>query len=153
MNNKTPFYFKVKLPPKHRPYLFSENISNSFRELRCSSLRYMNSFFPGAIASWNIIIKDFDTVPSFEILKGHIISIIRPKTKSIFGIHDPLGLRYLFQLRVSLSPSRSHKMRHRNLGIEDPNHFLFSCSSYAIQRATLVASRNEILQNNNLKKI
>ena len=95
----------------------------------------MNSFFPDAIASWNIIIKDFDTVPSFEILKGHIISIIRPKTKSIFGIHDPLGLRYLFQLRVGLSPLRSHKMRHNfldtpvichcNLGIEDTNHFLF----------------------------
>ena len=39
---------------------------------------------------------------------------------------------------------------HRNLGIEDPNHFLFSCSSYAIQRATLATSINEILQNNNL---
>ena len=92
-------YLKDKLPPFHRPYLFSENFSNYSRELRCRSLRYMNSFFPDAFASWNIIIKDFDTVPSFEILKGHIISIIRPKTKSIFGIHDPLGLRYLFQLR------------------------------------------------------
>ena len=89
MNNKTPSYLKVKLPPNHRPYLFCENISNYFRELRCRSLRYRNSFFPDAIASWNIVIKDFDTVPSFEILKGHIISIIRPETKSIFGIHDP----------------------------------------------------------------
>ena len=33
-------------------------------------------------------------------------------TKGIFGIHDPVGLRYLFQLRVSLSPLRSHKFRH-----------------------------------------
>ena len=116
----------------------------------------MNSFFPDAIASWNIIIKDFDSVPSFEILKGHIISIVRLKTKSIFGIHDHLGLRYLFELRVSLSPLRSHKtchncrdtpsdISHCNLGIEDTNHFLFSCSSYAIQRATLATSINEIL--------
>ena len=67
----------------------------------------------------------------------------------------------MFQLRGSLSPLRRHKMPdnfldtpqdicHCNLGIEDTNHFLFSCSSYAIQRATLATSMNEILQNNNL---
>ena len=55
----------------------------------------------------------------------------------IFGIHDPVGLRYLFQL--SLSPLRSHKFRHNftdtpseicrcNQGIEDTNHFFFSCN-------------------------
>ena len=33
-------------------------------------------------------------------------------TKSIFGVHDPVGLRYLFQLRVRLSPLRSHKSHH-----------------------------------------
>ena len=29
--------------------------------------------------------------------------------KSTFGIHDPSGFRYLFQLRVGLSPLRYHK--------------------------------------------
>ena len=38
---------------------------------------------------------------SFDILKKHINIFLRPKTRSIFGIHDPVGLRYLFQLRVS----------------------------------------------------
>ena len=32
----------------------------------------MNSFFPDAVASWNIFIKHFDDVPSFDILKKHI---------------------------------------------------------------------------------
>ena len=68
---------------------------------------------------------------------------------------------YLFQLRVSLSPLRSHKFRHNfadtpseicrcNQGIEDTNHFLFSCPDYAIPRATLAASVLNILQKNNL---
>ena len=72
-------------------------------------------------------------------------------TKSIFGIHDPVGLRYLFQLRVCLSPLRSHKCRHNftdatsdichcSPGIEDTNHFLFSRPDNAILRATLAAS-------------
>ena len=79
----------------------------------------------------------FDGVPSFDIFKKHINTVFRPKTNIIFGIHDPVGLHYLFQLRVSLSPLRSHKFRynftdtpseicHCNHGIEDTTHFLFS---------------------------
>ena len=117
----------------------------------------MNSFSPDAITSWNIFIKHFDDVSSFAILKKHINSFFRPMTKSIFGIHDPAGLRYLFQLRVGLSPLRSHKYRHNvtdttsdichcNRGIKDTNHFLFSCPDYAILRATLAPSVINILQ-------
>ena len=82
-------------------------------------------------------------------------------TKSIFRIHDPAGVRYLFQLRVGLSPLRSHKYRHNftdttsdichcNQRIEDTNHFLFSCPDYAILRANLAASVINILQKTNL---
>ena len=85
-------------------------------------------------------------------------------TKSIFGIHDPLGLRYLFQLRVSLSPLRSHKRQHNfmdtpseiclcNRGIEDTSHFLFSCLFYATQRTILAASVISILQKYNLNHL
>ena len=80
-------------------------------------------------------------------------------TKSIFGIQDPAGLRYLFQLRVGLSPLRSHKYRHNftdttsdichcNQGIEDTNHFLFSRPGYAILRANLAASVINNKKNN-----
>ena len=74
--------------------------------------RYMNSFFPDAINSWNNIITNYQNLSSFTSLKAHILSLIRPKIKSIFGIHDPLGLRYIFQLRVKLSPQRNHKRHH-----------------------------------------
>ena len=159
-NNKTPLYLNDKLPLNCRA-LFSGNARNTFREIICKTNRYKNSFFPNAIASWNIFIKYFEDVPSFDILKKHINIFLRPKTRSIFGIHDPVGLRYLFQLRVSLSPLRSHKRRHNfadtpsescscNQDIEDTCHFLFSCPVYAIQRATLAVSVKNILQKNNL---
>ena len=117
----------------------------------------MNSFFPDAVASWNIFIRHFDDVPSFDILKKHINTFFRPKTKSTFGIQDPVGFRYLFQLRASLSPLRSHKCRHNftatpselcrcKQGMEDARHFIFPCSLCAIQRATLTASVINILQ-------
>ena len=124
----------------------------------------MNSFFPDGIKAWNNVIVHFPSIPSINILKSHILSLIRPVKKSIFNIHDPVGLRYLFYLRVGLSPLKSHKNRHGfadtpfdnclcNHGVEDTNHFLFSCSLYAIQRATLIASVTAILQNYNLETL
>ena len=64
--HKTPSYLNDKLPPKCRA-LLSGNIRYTFREIICKSNRYMNSFSPDAIASWNIFIKHFDDVPSFDI--------------------------------------------------------------------------------------
>ena len=84
---------KDKLP-RHRRPLYSHN-NNTFHEIRCQSSRCMSSFFPDAITSWNNVITHFDNIPSINILKDHLVSLIRPKKKNIFGIHDPLGLPYL----------------------------------------------------------
>ena len=45
----------------------------------------MNSFFPDAITSWNNVIIHFDNIPSINIFKDQILSLIRPKGKNIFG--------------------------------------------------------------------
>ena len=60
----------------------------------------MNSFFPNGVASWKIIIKRFVTMPSISKLKEHMLSLFRPNIKSMFNIYDPIGLRYIFQLRL-----------------------------------------------------
>ena len=97
-----------------------------------------NSFLPNAIQTWNNAVEIFPDTHSITIFKKRILSLIRPERRSIFNIHDPLGLRYLFYLRVGLSSLRSHKNRHGfldspsgicvcNLGIEDTNRYLFSC--------------------------
>jgi hypothetical protein len=94
----------------------------------------------------------------------HLLISLKIILSLSFGIHDPLGLRYLFQLRVRLSSLRCHKTRynfidtpsdkcHCNQGIEDTNHFLFSCLSYSPQRATLASSVIDILQRNNLNHL
>ena len=53
--------------------------------------RYKNSCFPDATSSWNNIISNFQESPTFAGLKSHLLSLIRPKIKSTFGIHDALG--------------------------------------------------------------
>ena len=58
-NNNTLSYLKEKLPPYCRE-MFSGNIRNTFYAIRCKSYRYMNSFFPDAIASWNLFMDIFN---------------------------------------------------------------------------------------------
>ena len=72
VNNKTPSYLNDKLPPNCRA-LFSGSTRTTFRQIICKSTRYMNSFFPDAVASWNIFINIFDNVPSFDILKNTVL--------------------------------------------------------------------------------
>ena len=88
-NNRTPPYLNDK-PPNCRD-LFSGNVHNTFREIICKSNRYKNCISRMQLPLWNIPIKHFDDVPSFDILPKHINPLFRPKTKNIFGIHDPVG--------------------------------------------------------------
>ena len=155
-----PSYLKNKLPRFRRP-LYSQNNTNTFHGVRCKSSRYMNIFFPDGINSWNNVITHFNDIPSIGIIKKHILSLIRPEKKCIFGIHDPSGLRNLFQLRVGL---RYHKKCHNFIHTpsnkcpydrrpEDINHFLFSCPLYAACRITIKTHVIKILQNYNLNHL
>ena len=110
---------------------------------------------------WNTFISHFEYFPTYSRLKKYMIGCHRPEAKSVFDIHDPTGLRYLFQLRLGLSPLRSHKKRYGfadtpsdiclcRLGKEDTRHFLFYCPFYVTKRAGMISSVKEILVKNNL---
>ena len=99
VRGKTPSYLKNKLPGLRR-LLYRQSSSNTFHELKWKSLRYMSSFFPEAITSCNNVIAHFNDIPSFSVLKDNILSLIHRKKRCISGIHDPLGIRYLYQQRV-----------------------------------------------------
>ena len=164
-NRKTPSYLKEKLPLHKQPGNAQPgNAINTFHEIGSRTKRHSKTFFPDAIASWNIFISHFSNMPTFGMLKHHVTSFFRPKFKSIFGVHDPAGTHYLFQLRVGLSPLRCHKKRHNfidtpndtclcNQSVENTTHFLFECPFYATQRAILAASVIQILQKNNLNHL
>ena len=157
----TPDYLSNKLPPLKRPFLYSNHATLLFREFRCHTSRYANSFFPDAVSTWNKIIGNFNLMPSIGKFKSHIISLIRPMAKSTFNIHDPIGLRFLHMLRLELSPLNSHKFNYNfadtdsnlcscNDGVENTDHFFLKCSNFLTQRETLQRSVNDILLNYNV---
>mgnify|MGYP001355346680 CR=1 FL=1 len=161
VNNQTPEYLTAKLLPVARAH-FANPLY--IQEYRCRTGRFMSSFFPDAARSWNIIMSHFETMPTFQAVKIHLVSLFRPNGKSIFKIHDPLGLRCLFQLRLGLSQLKSHKNNHKfedtpsslclcETGIEDTCHYLFRCPLYAVHRATLAAKVIDILIRNNLNQL
>ena len=154
--DKTPHYLKAKLPPNRLPFL-----AHVYRDFRCRTVKYKNSFFPHSISIWNEIITHFEQLPTQESLKKHLIALFRPLRKSIFGVHEPNGTRILFQLRVGLSPLRSHKKRHNfadtisdkclcKNGVEDTRHFFTKCPFYYSHRVNLNNDIHTILRENNL---
>ena len=162
INDETPSYLKSKLPAQRRRQ--PNTVAPIFQTIFPKTNRYKNSFFPDATSSWNVCISYFSEMPHFSSLKNHLFSLFRPKSRSIFSIHDPRGIHYLFQLRVGLSPLREHKKRYNfadtpcdkclcNIGVENTNHFLFQCPFYVTQRATLAASVILILLRNNLNHL
>ena len=97
-------------------------------------------------------------------LSQNLLNLIRPHKKSIFGIHDPCGIKLLFQLRVGLSPLIGHKKNHNFLdtpsavcdcggGKEDIIHFCTECALCATIRTNLIRCISNILTHNNLEHL
>ena len=159
VNKLTPSYLRDKLPPPGRP--FDAEPSYTFLEYRTRTNRFMKSFFPDTIKQWSIVITDFNDMPTLPSFKSHLHTFYRPDLRRIFGVHDPDGLKYLFQLRLGLSPLRSHKKRHNFLdtptdtclpktGRETTEHFLFKYPFYSSKRITLAENVVPLLPPYNL---
>ena len=91
------------------------------------------------------MISNFQDIPTFTTLKSHLLSLIRTKIKSTFGIHDA-SFSIEGKFESIKKPERLHSFSDThetcecNLGIEDIRHFLFECPFYAIQIVTLAVN-------------
>ena len=157
-NNMTPLYLRKNLPRERIPLYC--NRSTSYHEFLCNTNKYMNSFFPDVIKSWNNLGSEFHNIVSLNIFKNKLISLIRPNAKSIFKLHDALGIKFLYQLRVGLSPLKCHKKNHNFVDTpddwcaclsapEDTQHFLLKCTLFSVQRVRLISNVSNLLANTN----
>ena len=146
IKNLTPEYLRVPILPLHN-HLAGNRSSNVLRPIFCRTDRHQNSFFPDSVISWNNIGPELREAKSLSVFKNNILKIIRPTKRSIFNIHNPMATRWIFQLRVGLSPLKSHKKAHNFQ--DTPNdkclcnfpettlHFLLKCTIYNEFRPTL----------------
>ena len=139
MNNLTPVYTKEPIPLPHQSNYSLRN-QGVVGQMRARTEQFQSGFYPNCISEWNklvprIRLAGIRLAPSVAVLKKNVLSIICPPAKSVFGIHDPIGLSYLTQIRVGISKLKFHKFSHNfrdtidpmcptNDGIEDTEHFL-----------------------------
>ena len=145
--------------PRERIPLYC-NRSTFYHEFMCNTNKYMNSFFPDVIKSWNNLASEFHNTISLNSFKYGLTKLIRPNAKSIFKLHDSLGIKFLYQLRVGLSPLKCHKKNHHFVDTpddwcvcfsapEDTQHFLLKCPLFYVQRVKLKSTVSNLLANTN----
>ena len=125
-NAPTPSSMKDPLPSlKNHPY--STRSEFVLHELKCHSDSFINSFYSDSVRCWNRLGHVFRDSPNLQSFKKCLLAGYRPPVPgSIFGIHDSLGIRRLFQLRVRLSPLLSHKSTHKFL--DTPSDKCITCN-------------------------
>ena len=147
-NNLTPNYTRDPIPPLHQSEYSLRN-QDVIGQLRPRTERFKSSFYPFCLTEWNKLDHLIKASSTVSIFKAKLLVLIRPNAKSVYGIHDPVGLSYLTQLRVSLSKLNLHKFKHNfrdaidamcpsNDGIESEEHFLLLCPSFDTQRRSLL---------------
>ena len=161
--NLTPSYLQDTLPPKRR-MLYGRPNPNIYENVFCKTEKYKNSFFPNAVKSWKNLDVAFQQSISLTNFRKKLYNLVRPLPKPTFGLHSPKGIRYIFQLRLGLSPLRVHKMKYNfsdtpsdvcSCAIESEtfSHFLFRCSHYQRQRNILINNVSLILRPNYLNEL
>ena len=98
-NHMTPVYLENRLPLFRGRSLRSDN-DTKLQEILCTTSKFKNSFFPDAIKSWNNIGPDLCSSGSLSLFKKNIFNLVRPQARSIYGIHDPVGVKCFIQLRI-----------------------------------------------------
>ena len=158
MTGLTPEYLRTPIPSLRR-HLFGHRYTNVLTNIFCRTDKYQNSFFPDSVTLWNDLGPQLRGAESLSIFKTNLLKLYRPTKKSFFNIHDHTGTKWLFQLRVGLSPLKSHKMRHNfqdndsclcSTSAETTPHFLLHCPNFINQRRELFQTLNPVILENNL---
>ena len=137
---------KEPVPPVLN-HLYGTRSDFVMHELKCNTEAYMGSFYPDSVKAWNRIGGILRNSPNLTYFKTGLLASYRSPSKSIYGTHDPVSIKWLFQLRVGLSPLREHKRNHNFLDTpskncyvceipENSEHFLLFCSRYTALRLT-----------------
>ena len=159
IHNLTPTYLKEALPFQQGRYRLRANcIINA---IPCRNAKHRNSFFPNSISLWNNLDTVLKCSRNLSTFKSSILKIIRPPKKKIFNVHDSNRLKWIFQLRVGLSPLKSHKKRHNfsdtlndtclcNTYPETTEHFLIKCPLFSNARISFLNAVNTVLLANDM---
>ena len=77
-----------------------------------AGLIFKYSFFPSTISEWNKLDLKIRQSKALLTFRNALIKIGRPISKPIYNIHNPVSLKSLTRVRLSLSHLNQHKFYH-----------------------------------------
>ena len=86
--------------------------NNNLKEFSCRTKSFKHSFFPFCFREWNKLdntIRDAESVKQFKSIIKNFFSL---NQRSLFSIHDLVGVKLLTRLRLQFSHLNEHKFRH-----------------------------------------
>ena len=122
---------------------------NNLQEFSCRTNSFKYSFFPFCVSEWNKLdnpIRDAESIKQFKSMLKNFLSL---NQRSLFSIHDPVGVRLLTRLRLQFSHLNEHKFRHNfkdcvssmcdcSAETETTSHFFLRCQFFANERQMLL---------------
>ena len=85
---------------------------NNLQEFSCRTESFKHSFFPFCVREWNKLdntIRDAESIKQFKSMLKNFFSL---NQRSLFSIHDPVGVKLLTRLWLQFSHLNKHMFRH-----------------------------------------
>ena len=155
LNDLTPGYLRYFIPESTRR--LHNTRSNRDDVIPTRTQKFKNSFFPDTSNSWNLLSSFIKNSPTLEIFKKRYMEFFDTSPNPIYGIHNPIALKYITRLRVGLSHLRSHKYWHNfrdttskfcscSINIpETTEHYLLQCPLFNLIRSELFENLSQII--------
>ena len=154
--NQCPKYLFDIIPQSNCPYR-TRNALN-IPHINVKHQFFKNLYLPSTIIEWNKLDSNICNSETLNIFKSKILKFIRPTVNSIFGCHNPIGLKLLTRLQLGLSRLCKHKFKHSfqdtlnplcsyGKEVETTFHILLSCPNYSDERLTLLNKIRNINPN------
>ena len=121
---------------------------NNLQEYSCRTESFKHSFFPFCVREWNKLdntIQDAESIKQFKLMLKNFFSL---NQRSLFSIHEPVGVKLLTRLWQQFSHLNEHHFHHNSKDCVSPicdcgaatettSHFFLHCQFFANERQKL----------------
>ena len=155
VNELTPKYLTDIIPTTNCHYGTRSQTNSEINQFYTRTESFKNSFFPYCIKEWNKLDVKIRNLSSLSKFKKALLAPVKTDENSLFGIHDPAGVKLLNRLRLNFSHLNEHKFRHGfrdtlnpicecNSEVETTSHYLLRCHLFSTQRSKLLDNINQL---------
>jgi hypothetical protein len=156
LNNLTPNYLKVLIPPQVQDGTEYNLRNRSHIRLPAARTNYMkNSYIPSTLKQWNATDPQLRNIRTLPSIKAKLKFCPNPLSK-VYSLSYGYSFKFLTQIRLGLSKLKHHLFAHgiipepfcqncQNQTLETPIHYFLQCPAYAALRGEMSRGLRDLL--------